>query len=288
MASAGGLAAAVGAMSSALISIIPPLVSHSRIVLSMAPRPAFGKASPVELSAYRLWWVVVQALKEYIGKPLLSYFASLIVAARRAVMLFVSAYIASFLDGSKRCSKVVPDENALAIERGEITASDCVTPKFDSRDEGYNKPASVVPSRSNFTSGTSIDVEAKMVLPKLPVPAEVRESKPSGLRSILKTAKCGAPSQKAHLRVHWCESLKKKDPVIRTKMAPLLARWFRPWRASPASCAIVGNRPRAYASDEEDMIVAGLGFPSSSVVRGNRPRAYALDEEDLVSQAFYV
>ena len=102
-------------------------------------------------------------------------------------MLFVSAYIALFLDGSKRCSTVVPDENALAIELGEIKAPGCVTPKFDSRDEGYNKPASVVPSRSDFTSGSSIDVETKMVLPKLPVPAQIRECKASGLRSILKT-----------------------------------------------------------------------------------------------------
>ena len=208
MAFAGGPAAELGVMSSALISIIPPLVSHSKIVLPMAPRPAFGKTSPDELFAYRLWWVVVQALKEYIGKPLLSYFVSLVVAARRAVMPLVSACIASFLDGSKRCSTVVPDENALAIELGEITTSGCVTSMFDSRDEGYNKTASVVSSRSDFTSGSSRDVEAKMVLPKLPVPAEVRESKAAGLKSVLKT--------------------------------------------------VVGNRPRAHAMDENDIIAAGL------------------------------
>lgn len=179
-------------------------------------------------------------------------------------------------------------ENALAIELGENTASGCVPPELDNRDEGCNKPASVVPPRSDFTSGSSRYVEGKMELSKLPGPAEVRATKPSGPRSILKTTKRGALSQKAHLRVRWCESLKDEDPVIRTKMAPLWARWFRPWRSSPSSCAIVGNRPRAYASDEQEMIAAGLVFPSSSVVRGNRPRAYALHEEDLVTPAFYV
>ena len=37
--------------------------------------------------------------------------------------------------------------------------------------------------------------------------------------------------------------------------------------------------------DEEYDIIAGSIFPSSWVVSGNSPRAYATDEEDLVSQA---